>query len=202
MEIRRIVIIALFAALMVAGAYIAIPVGPVPITLQTLFVILAGVLGGKSIGLSSVALYLALGAIGLPVFSRGAGGFAHFASPTGGFLISWLASVFIAGFFSDIGFARAPVQAQEGTTRAQLLWIILGSILATVATYAIGLPILKMVMHLSWPQTISIGCIPFLPGDLIKIVAIVLLGNSFAWQVRAYLAGSVLKGRTEGTSDA
>lgn len=200
MDLRRIIITALFAALMVAGAYIAIPVGPVSITLQTLFVLLAGILGGKAIGLSAVAVYLALGAMGLPVFSGGAGGFAHFASPTGGFLISWLPAVTLAGFCADRGFSHG--KAGESTTRHQLLWIMLGAVLATIVVYAVGLPILKIVLELSWSQTIAVGLFPFIPGDLLKIVASVILGNLFAPRVRTFLRGKLMEAVDENHTGA
>lgn len=185
MDLRRIIIIALFSALMVAGAYIAIPIGPVPITLQTIFVILAGILGGRRVGAASVAVYLTLGAIGLPVFSGGIGGFGHLAGPTGGFLLSWLIAAPLAGLFSDIGFRKA--SQNDKVTKAQLLWIILGATLATVVLYAIGIPFLKVVLDISWSKSLAIGLIPFLPGDLLKLVAIVLLGNLFALRVRQFL---------------
>lgn len=191
MDLRRIIIIALFAALMVAGAYIAIPIGPVPITLQTAFVILAGILGGRKVGASSVAVYLTLGAIGLPVFSGGIGGFGHLAGPTGGFLLSWLIAAPLAGLFADIGFRRETEDDQVSKT--QLLWIILGATSATIVLYAIGIPFLKMVLGISWGKSIAIGFIPFLPGDLVKLVAVVLLGNLFSLRVRRFLREATLE---------
>lgn len=186
MYLRRIIIIALFAALMVAGAYIAVPIGPVPITLQTAFVLLAGILGGRRVGIASVAIYLTLGAIGLPVFSGGIGGFAHLIGPTGGFLLSWLVASPLAGLFADIGFRRQDPKT-ERVTKQQLLWIILGAVAGTVVLYGIGIPFLRMVLDLSWSESLYIGLIPFLPGDLVKLVAVVLLGNMFALRVRQFL---------------
>lgn len=203
MYLRRIIIIALFAALMVAGAYIAIPIGPVPITLQTAFVLLAGILGGKRVGIASVAIYLTLGAIGLPVFSGGIGGFAHLVGPTGGFLLSWLAAAPLAGLFADIGFRKQEAQAERVTSR-QLLWIILGAVVGTVVLYGIGIPFLRMVLDLSWSESLYIGLIPFLPGDLVKLVAVVLLGNMFALRVRQFLLKDIAADddEEEETSDA
>lgn len=194
MDLRRIIIIALCAALVVVGAYVAIPIGPVPVTLQTMFVLLAGILGGRFVGLASISVYLVLGAIGLPVFSGGIGGFAHFAGPTGGFLISWLVAAPLAGFFADRGFSSV----SDGTkvTKTQLGWIILGSVAGTLSLYVIGLPYLKMVLQLSWTQTFTIGLLPFIPGDLIKIVSVVILGNLFALPVRQFL-----RTRAEGEDD-
>ena len=194
MDLRRIIIIALFAALVVVGAYIAVPIGPVPVTLQTMFVLLAGILGGRAVGLASISVYLVLGAIGLPVFSGGIGGFAHFAGPTGGFLISWLVAAPLAGFFADKGFSDA--SDDEKTTKRQLGWIIVGGVAGTLCLYAIGLPYLKAVLQITWTRAFSVGLLPFIPGDLIKIVSVAILGNLFAPPVRQFL-----RSRPEGEED-
>ncbi|MDX9940366.1 MAG: biotin transporter BioY [Sphaerochaetaceae bacterium] len=194
MNLRRIIITALCAALIVVGAYTAIPIGPVPVTLQTAFVLLAGILAGKTIALASIATYLVLGVVGLPVFSGGVGGFAHLAGPTGGFLISWLVAGPLAGIFADRGFRKDP--AGEKTTTGQLAWIIAGTITGTVALYLLGLPYLKMILRISWEEAVAIGLLPFIAGDLIKIVSVVILGNIFAPQVRQFLAA-----QAEGDAD-
>ncbi|MDD4219581.1 MAG: biotin transporter BioY, partial [Sphaerochaetaceae bacterium] len=155
MNLRRIIIIALFAALIVAGAYIAVPVGPVPITLQTVFVLLAGILGGKGIGAASIAVYLTLGAIGLPVFSGGIGGFAHFVSPTGGFLISWLIAAPLAGAITDVGF-RNNLDSDK-TTVKQLVFVIIGTLTGTLIMYVIGIPYLKAVLQVTWKNAFIWG---------------------------------------------
>ena len=190
MDIRRVVIIALFAALMVAGAYISIPIGPVPITLQTLFILLAGLLGGRRIGIPAVAVYLALGAMGLPVFSGGTGGFARFLSPTGGFLLSWLPAVAIAGICADFGYNPASHDGQS-TSKKHLIWMVLGALSATIVIYAIGLPVLKLNLDFSWSKTLAVGLLPFLPGDLLKLISAVILGNLFASKVRAFIRPKV-----------
>ncbi|MFA5570890.1 MAG: biotin transporter BioY [Sphaerochaetaceae bacterium] len=185
MDLRRTIITALCAALIVVGSYVAIPVGPVPITLQTLFVLLAGVLAGQKVALGAVATYLALGSIGLPVFFGGIGGVAHFAGPTGGFLISWLVAGPVAGYFTDKGFKKS--EKKQTTTKTQLLWIILGSTVGTLSMFVIGIPYLKLVLEIPWAQALSIGFFPFIPGDGMKLVATVVLGNIFAPLVRTFI---------------
>ena len=91
----------LLAALMAAGAYLSIPIGPVPIVLQNMFVFLAALLLGSRWGLASVAVYLLVGACGLPVFAGGLGGIGRIVGPTGGYLIGYLPAVFIAGYISE-----------------------------------------------------------------------------------------------------
>ena len=95
MERKRItvsVLVALFAALAAAGAFIKIPMVPVPMTLQTLFALLAATCLPPLMAISSIAIYLFLGAIGLPIFTGG-GGIGAMIGPTGGFLVGMLPSV-------------------------------------------------------------------------------------------------------------
>lgn len=97
---REIVLSAEFAALIVVGAFIKIPVPVVPFTLQFLFTNLAGLLFGRRIGALSVGIYLALGLVGLPVFAGG-GGLMYVVTPTFGYLIGFLAGSWVAGYLSE-----------------------------------------------------------------------------------------------------
>ncbi|MBW1753156.1 MAG: biotin transporter BioY [Deltaproteobacteria bacterium] len=90
-QLRMMVYASLLAALTAAGAYLAIPIGPVPIVLQNLFILLTGLLLGSRWGLASVGVYLLAGALGLPVFAGGLGGIGRLVGPTGGYLVGlWL----------------------------------------------------------------------------------------------------------------
>ncbi|MGZ3535954.1 MAG: biotin transporter BioY, partial [Thermodesulfobacteriota bacterium] len=100
-KLRMVVLASLMAAMTAVGAYIYVPIGPVPIILSTLFAILSGLLLGSRWGSASMALYLLVGAIGLPVFAGGKGGFAHFLGPTGGYLFGYLVASWITGFISE-----------------------------------------------------------------------------------------------------
>jgi biotin transport system substrate-specific component len=102
-ELRMMVYASLFAALTAVGAFLAIPIGPVPIVLQNMFVYLAG---GRW-GLASVGVYLLAGACGLPVFAGGLGGISRFIGPTGGYLIGYLPAVFLIG---KISFLKKPIR--------------------------------------------------------------------------------------------
>ncbi len=184
MDLRKIIVTSLFAALIVAGSYIAIPIGVVPITLQSMFVLLAGLIGGKAVGLSAVATYIVLGAIGLPVFSGGTGGFAHFATPTGGFLISWLVAAPVVGSIVD---RKIKDLNRPSLSKGEVATIIFASIVGTLIFFLIGIPYLKLVLQVSWKQAIAIGLIPFIVGDLIKLVSAAILTNIFALKVRSYL---------------
>jgi biotin transport system substrate-specific component len=151
---------ALFASLMAAGAAIAIPIGPVPIVLQNLFVLLAGLLLGGKWGAASVGIYLLAGALGLPVFSGGTGGIGRFAGPTGGYLIGFLPAVYIVG-----------KTVEKLGTRSMIL--VLAMIMGTCMIYVPGVIWLKTLTGMSWIKALTVGCIPFLPGDALKIVAAV-----------------------------
>jgi len=178
-----IVFSALFTASIVAGAYVTIPIGPVPITLQTLFVMLAGLLGGFRTGLFAVMLYLLLGLIGLPVFSGGIGGFAHFISPTGGFLLGLIPMVAIVG----IGGKKL------SNTVSQTIVTVMQCFGANVALYAAGLPFLKMRLVLDWKTTITLGLLPFIVGDVIKIAAAVVITRLYRSKAADFL-GVATKG--------
>lgn len=159
--LRRTVLSALFTALIIVGAYISfpLPVSPVPIVLQNLFVLLAGLLLGRRWALGAVALYLLLGLIGLPVFSAARGGLAHFLGPTGGYLI---------GFLLAAGLAATIVGA------APRLWReIVAVVVGTISIYLIGVPWLKVVADMSWPSALAAGLTPFLIGDALKAAAAV-----------------------------
>lgn len=162
---RRLVYAALFAALTAVGAYLSIPVGPVPIVLQNLFVMLAGLLLGRRGGVASVGLYLLAGACGLPVFAGGSGGLARFFGPTGGYLIGYLPAVWVIGRISE-------------TSRPRALRDGLALIAGCLVLYACGLAWLKVLTGMDWPQTLAAGMLPFLPGDALKVLAAVALAKT------------------------
>jgi len=164
-KLRRIVLASLMAALTAVGAYIYVPIGPVPIVLSTLFAILSGLLLGSRWGLTSMALYLLVGAIGIPVFAGGKGGFAHFLGPTGGYLFGYLWASWITGFISE---------RSRGRMTLDILAVVVGSL----TIYAFGVPWLKMVTQLSWQKAWIAGALPFLIGDAMKASVVVILARS------------------------
>ncbi len=148
----------LMAALTAAGAYITIPIGPVPITLQVLFIMLAGLLLGGRWGFISIVVYLLAGAAGLPVFAGGTGGIAKFAGPTGGYLIGFALAAFLIGTISEKG---------KGSILVDIIAVIVG----TAVIYAAGVIWLKVVTGMDFVKAINVGIIPFIPGAVIKIAA-------------------------------
>ncbi|MDC7245548.1 MAG: biotin transporter BioY [Sphaerochaetaceae bacterium] len=186
MAVRNVIITSLFTALIIVGSFIIIPVTVVPVTLQTLFVLLAGVLAGRKTALTSTSLYLVLGAVGLPVFSGASGGLAHYFGPTGGFLIGMLLMAAISGAAGD---AAMKYQNEDQTLMKKgLVILILGSFAATVSIYLVGIPFIKFNLDLTWPKAFATAMIPFIPGDLLKLVVVIIVSNIFFPRVRSYLA--------------
>lgn len=163
--LRFSVLSSMMAALMAMGAYLHIPIGPVPIVLTNLFVLLSGLLLGARWGLISGALYLFVGAIGMPVFYGGKGGLAHLFGPTGGYLFGFVFAAGIVGFISHrIGY----------TFLGDIIAVIIGSLVI----YALGIPWLKAMTKISWEKAFILGMAPFLVGDVIKAVVAVLLART------------------------
>ncbi len=157
-QLRMTVYAALFAALIAAGAYVAIPIGPVPVVLQNFFVMLAGLLLGWRWAMGCVGIYLLAGAIGLPVFAGGAAGIGRIAGPTGGYLLSYLPAAGLIGWVSKKGRGRLPVD-------------VLAMAGGAVMVYIGGVVWLKVITGIDWSKAVSVGMLPFLPGDAVKIAA-------------------------------
>ncbi len=164
-QLRRVVLASLMAALMAVGAYIHVPVGPVPIVLTNLFVLLSGLLIGSRWGLVSVGLYLLIGAIGMPVFYGGKGGIAHILGPTGGYLFGFALSAWGTGFISQ-------------RFRHHVVGEGIAVIFGVLAVYGVGVPWLKLVTGMSWEKAWLVGMLPFLVGDAVKAFVAVVLARA------------------------
>lgn len=156
--------------LMALSAQIAIPLpfSPVPITGQTFAILVVGILLGKRRGTAAVLAYLMEGAIGLPVFAGGAAGIAKILGPTGGYLVSFLPAAYLVGYLAEKGWDR-----KVSTT---FLVMILGNIVI------FGFGALWLAKFVGLNQAFSLGILPFLAGDVVKIglAAFVLPG---AWKL-------------------
>lgn len=164
-SLRSMVYASLMAALIAVGAFLAIPVGPVPIVLQNLFVLLAGLLLGARWAAASVALYLLAGACGLPVFAGGSGGLGHLVGPRGGYLFGFLLAAWVVGLAAD---------RSKGKLHLEVAAMIAGSLLI----YALGVPWLKMMLGIGFKKALAVGMVPFLIGDALKIIAAVPIARS------------------------
>ncbi|ADK80543.1 biotin transporter BioY [Sediminispirochaeta smaragdinae] len=180
--LASMVFAALFSALISAGAYIAIPLGPVPLVMQNFFVFLTALLLRPRDALFSILLYLAIGSAGLPVFSGGTGGIAHFFGPTGGYLLAYLPAM-IAGSFI------AHLRREKGSKTAALLINFSAALVAALITYIIGLPWLKIAAGISWKATLAAGLYPFIIGDIVKICAAAVLAIPLRERLEEILHG-------------
>lgn len=156
LDLQKLVLASLLAALIAVGGYIAVPIGPVPIVLQNLFVLVAALLLGARWGAAAVAVYLLAGACGLPVFAGGGGGLGHLFGPRGGYLFGFFVAAWVVGIISEAS-GRRPL--------FEIAAMLLGSLLI----YAIGVPWLKTLLGLSYGKALAVGMYPFIVGDLIKI---------------------------------
>ncbi|MEF2230770.1 MAG: biotin transporter BioY [Pseudodesulfovibrio sp.] len=158
-DLHGLIWTALLAALIGAGAYLIVPIGPVPVSMQPLFVFLAGFVLGPRRGALAVALYISAGMLGLPVFSGGGAGPGHLFGPTGGYLFGFAAAAYACGL------ARTP-----GEPLSWSAGLAFGGG-ALLLLYAIGSIWLKLVLSLSWTQAWLAGVVPFIPWDGAKVVA-------------------------------
>ena len=166
MSARKLVYTALFAALTAAGAFLRIPLGVSSITLQFLFTAMAGVLLGTGGGALSQAVYVALGLLGLPIFTAG-GGFGYVLQPTFGFLLGLIPAAAVIGAMTRR--STSPVR------------IALACVVGLAVLYAIGVPYMALILNGYMGKGMSVsgllwaGMLPFLPGDAIKIVITAVL---------------------------
>lgn len=132
-----------------------LPYTPVPITGQSLSVVIGSLLFGRKIALAGTATYLLEGASGLPVFSGGGAGLHHFAGPTGGYLLGFLPAAYAAGWAKDRGFTRSPIG------------VFITVIAASIPIFSVGVIRLWMIIG-DLNTALSSGLYPFIAGDFMK----------------------------------
>ncbi len=170
-QLRMTVYASLMAAFIAAGAYIAVPIGPVPVVLQNMFVLLAGLLLGWRWAAAAVGVYLLAGICGLPVFAGGTGGVGRLVGPTGGYLIGYLPAAAVVGWMSE----------RRDNNR---VLDVLGLIAGTMVVYLCGVFWLKMATGMSIGKSLALGMYPFLPGDGLKIIAAAAIAGAVRPMIR------------------
>ncbi|WP_291290154.1 biotin transporter BioY [Enorma sp.] len=169
----RIARCGLCIALLAVASYITIPLGPVPFTLQTLVIAMLPVaLGGRD-AIVTVALYLLLGALGLPVFSGFSGGIAALVGPTGGFLWGFLAGTAFAAGIQRLEAVPEPLREAFGAAGMLLI------------SYAWGTAQLMVVMGMTLPAALALAVAPFVILDIIKLTAGIQIGRAVRRALRA-----------------
>ena len=164
---RDLVLSALFAALIAASAIVAIPLGEVPFTLQTLLVVLAALALTPAVAAGAVGTYVLAGAVGLPVYAGGKAGLAVLAGPTGGFLLGFVFGAWLGAKVRSALGRRLPVLAADIVS----VCVVLG------VTYLAGWAQLALVTGMGARAALVAGVLPFVPVDVLKGVgAIIVVG--------------------------
>jgi biotin transport system substrate-specific component len=178
--LRRALAVVFFAVLTGVGAALEVrlPGNPVPVTLQTLFVSLSGVLLGARLGAMSQALYLAAGAMGAPVFAGGALGLPYLFGPTGGYLLAFPLAAAVTGWMA--GKPARPWTAPH----AMRLWFAI--LIGTAVIFAGGVTQLTLLTGDS-ERAFALGLLPFIVGDLLKVTVALLLGLRYRARTLGWL---------------
>jgi biotin transport system substrate-specific component len=156
-----------------AQLVIPLPFTPVPITGQTFAVLLAGAALGGTLGAVSMALYVLLGAVGLPFFAEGSSGWEVVRGATGGYLVGFVVAAWLVGKLAE--------RRQDRTVATAIPLFLLGS----VVIYLCGVPWLAASMGVSGTEAMELGLVPFIVGDLLKVaVAGLLLPATWALVTR------------------
>ena len=172
---RQLTLVGVMAAVTCILGPLSLPIGIIPISLTNLVIYFAVYVLGRKRATLSYIVYLFIGLIGLPVFSGFSGGFTKLFGPTGGYLIGFIFMAFISGIFID-KFSN------------KIYICFLGMILGTIATYIFGTAWLAYQAHLTFNAALAVGVLPFIPGDLVKMVIASFIGP----QIRKRLISSGL----------
>jgi len=154
MKTKKLVLVAMFAAMIAVTAQISVPIGIVPINMAHVGIFMSAGLLGPKLGTLSVLIYILLGIIGAPVFSGFRGGLAVVLGPTGGFILGYLLCSLVTGLVK---------------------WPLIGMTVGLVVNYFIGIPWLMFVTSMDLGTAMTVSVIPFLLGDTIKIILSAIL---------------------------
>jgi biotin transport system substrate-specific component len=155
-SVSRAIGVTAFVILTSLGAFVRIPLpfSPVPLTLQTFFVLLGAAVLGKKQGVAAQLAYVLLGAAGLPIFSQAGSGLLYLAGPTAGYLLGFIAASFFIG----------QILPRVSNKFSMFLIFLTGDFLIL----GLGVFWLKLFLRCSFSQSLIMGLIPFIPGDLFK----------------------------------
>ena len=171
-SIKGLVYASLFGALTAAGAFIVIPLPPVPITAQTFFLNVAAMLLGGSLGALSQFIYVMLGIVGIPVFAGGKAGLGVIFGPTGGYLLGFVIAAFFIGMINQL------------KKSAGIFWNIFSMLIGMLIIYFLGSLQLSLVAKMSFHKALAVGVLPFIPGDIIKILLAAIISSRLKGRVK------------------
>lgn len=162
----KMILCALFAALTAVFSQIVLPIGPVPINLATFAVFCAAALLGSKIGTLSLIIWAALGVVGVPVFSMFRSGLGTLLGPTGGYIIGFIPATFITGLL---------IEKFNRSNKIQLY--IVSMLVGSLICYIMGTAWFMYSLGRALWDSLMICVIPFLPGDIIKIIAAAMISK-------------------------
>lgn len=171
-SLRGLILAALFVALMAVVGQIAIPIPPVPVTLQTLAVMLAGSVLGRRFGTLSMLVFILLAAVGVPVLSGGSAGFGVLMGPTAGFIWTWPLAAFLIGWMTE-------KSRNLNGVRLTIYHFVFGVILV----HMVGVMWMWLGIGMDGRAALLAGSLPFIPGDIVKA----LLGAVIALKLHKVL---------------
>lgn len=168
-KIQNLTLTALMAAILCIMGPIVIPIGMVPMSLANMAIYLAIILLDKKKAVISTTIYLLIGLVGIPVFAGFSAGVGKLFGPTGGYLIGYLVLSFLGGSFLE----NVKYQGKQ-----KIGYQILALSMGTVGLYLFGTVWLMYQSRLNWITALSVGVVPFVVFDVIKILLAVSIGNS------------------------
>jgi len=172
MSTKGLVYASLFGALTAAGAFIVIPMPGVPITAQTFFLNVAAILLGGQLGAVSQFIYVMLGVVGIPVFAGGKAGLGVLFGPTGGYLLGFILAAFVIGSVNRM------------KKNAGIFWYIFSMVIGMLVIYALGCLQLSFVAKMSFRKALAVGAVPFIPGDVIKILLAAIVSSQLKGRIK------------------
>ncbi|MCK9445123.1 MAG: biotin transporter BioY [Tissierellaceae bacterium] len=181
---KEMTYVSLFAGLTAVGAFISIPLGEVPITLQTLFVLLSGLILGPKLGFLSQLVYLGLGLVGMPIFTGFTGGPQAILKPSFGFILGFIVAAFIVGKISHSG----------GKNKPTGIWV--STVVGSLIIYLLGLPYMYYILNtvmargMSFYAVVKMGCLLFLPGDILKLIIASIIAIKLRVNIPTSVRGS------------
>jgi biotin transport system substrate-specific component len=160
---KELVICSLFTALIAVGAFIKIPTGTVPFTLQLFFTLVAGLLLGARLGTISAIAYLIIGLVGVPIFAQG-GGVGYIFQPTFGYILGFCFGVFVTGYISD------------KKKKKNIITFLISAIVGVIVIYIFGVSYLYLIKNfylakpLGLQSALFYGWFMFVPNDIASII--------------------------------
>lgn len=185
MKTRDITLSALMIAILAISSQLSIPIGLIPITLQTFAVLLIGMILPSKHAFIVTSAYLLLGLIGFPVFANGSGGIQSFLSPAFGFAIGFIPAATVMARFL------------EKKNQPSLPHYLIASLVATLVLYSIGLSYMSFILNvvlgaqMTLPQVLIAGMLPFLPGDILKVFLSIVVAQRLRTPLQASIRPSI-----------